>query len=157
MKKVNFTAERVAGFNCEQGKQHAIYWDRKTPGLGLRVTAAGAKSYIFESRLNKKTLRVTIGDIRTWSISKAQAKATNLKSLTDKGMDPRQQKEERRIAADAAKLEAKRQNLTLSEAWPEYLKARKSKWSDGHYNAHIDLASADLLPNLVRSRSRVCG
>lgn len=142
MKKVNFTAERVAGFNCEQGKQQAIYWDGKTPGLGLRVTASGAKSYIFESRLHKKTLRVTIGDIRTWTISKAQAEATNLKSLTDKGIDPRQQKEERRIAANAAKLEAKRQDLTLSEVWSEYLKARKSKWSEGHYNSHIDLASA---------------
>lgn len=141
MKKANFTAERVAGFKCESGKQQAIFWDGKTPGLGLRVTAAGAKSYIFETRLHGKTLRITIGDVRTWAIGKAQTEATNLKALTDKGIDPRQQMEERRTAADAAKLEAKRQDLTLGEVWPEYLKARRPKWSDGHYNDHVSMAS----------------
>lgn len=141
MKKANFTVERIAGFKCEPGKQQSIFWDGKTPGLGLRVTAAGTKSYIFETRLHGKTLRITIGDTRTWAIGKAQAEATNLKFLTDKGIDPRQQKEERRTAADAAKLEAKRQDLTLGEVWPEYLKARKPKWSEGHYNDHVSMAS----------------
>jgi hypothetical protein len=45
----NFTADRVARFRCEPGKQQTLFWDRKTPGLGLRVTANGAKSYIFET------------------------------------------------------------------------------------------------------------
>ncbi|MBL4951704.1 DUF4102 domain-containing protein, partial [Neobacillus sp. YIM B02564] len=76
MKKVNFTAERVTNFKCESGKKQSIFWDGKTPGLGLRVTSTGAKSYIFETRLHGKTLRVTIGDVRTWSIVRAQAEAT---------------------------------------------------------------------------------
>jgi hypothetical protein len=90
MKRENFTAERVAGFKCQPDKQQSIYWDGKTPGLGLRVTAAGAKSYIFETRLNSKTIRMTIGDPRTWAIGKAQAEATRLKAMTDQGTDPRQ-------------------------------------------------------------------
>ena len=56
----NFTADRIASFKCGSGKQQSIYWDGKTPGLGLRVTTAGAKSYIFETRLHSRTLRVTI-------------------------------------------------------------------------------------------------
>ncbi|MBU3990913.1 MAG: Arm DNA-binding domain-containing protein [Gammaproteobacteria bacterium] len=89
-KRANFTAERIARFQCEPGRQQTIHWDGKTPGLGLRVTAAGAKSYVFETSLCGKTLRITIGDPRTWSIGKAQAKATELKTLTDQDIDPRQ-------------------------------------------------------------------
>ena len=61
-----FTAGRVAGFEfqpSEKGKSNqTVHWDSKTPGLGVRVTPAGAKSYIFETRLHGKTLRQTIGD-----------------------------------------------------------------------------------------------
>jgi integrase len=141
MKKENFTADRVAGFKCLEGKTQSIFWDRKTPGLGLRVTSSGAKSYIFESRLHGKTLRVTIGDVRTWTIGKAQAEATNLKALTDKGLDPREQAQERRESANAAKLEARRQTVTLAEAWPVYLKAQRPKWSERHYQDHLRMAA----------------
>lgn len=141
MKKVNFTAERVANFKCEPGKQQSIFWDGKTPGLGLRVTAAGAKSYIFESRLHGKTMRITIGDVRTWSIGKAQIEATDLKALTDKGIDPRQKKDEQRAAAEAANLEAKRRTLTVGDVWPVYVEARKSRWSERNYQDHLKLAA----------------
>jgi len=80
MKRENFTAERVAGYKCQPGKQQSIYWDGKTPGLGLRVTAAGAKSYIFQTDLHGKTIRITIGDPRTWPIGKAQGEATSVMS-----------------------------------------------------------------------------
>ena len=141
MKKVNFTAERVSGFKCEPGKNQSIYWDGKAPGLGVRVTAGGAKSYIFETRLHGKTLRITIGDIRTWAIGKAQEEATGLKALTDKGIDPRQQKADQRAKAETAKAEEKRQGLTLGDVWPLYLQARKLRWSSGHYKDHLSMAS----------------
>ena len=35
--KENFTAGRVAGYQCESGKEQAIYRDAKTPGLALRA------------------------------------------------------------------------------------------------------------------------
>ena len=76
MKKENFTAGRVNGYKYKTGKQQSIYWDDKTPGLGLRVIAAGTKSYIFETSLHGKTLRITIGDVRTLSVGKAQDEAT---------------------------------------------------------------------------------
>jgi len=137
MKWDNFTDGRINGFACEAGKQQSIFWDGKTPGLGLRVTAKNAKSYVFESRLHGKTLRITIGDTRTWTVGKAQSEATRLKALTDQGIDPREQAEERRLKAVKAKATVIRQQVTVSEAWAEYLKARKSKWSTGHYDDHI--------------------
>lgn len=67
-KRENLTAGRVAKLECEHAKQQTIYWDARTSGLGLRVTAAGAKSYIFETWLRGKSLRVTIGNLETWPI-----------------------------------------------------------------------------------------
>jgi hypothetical protein len=55
MEKLSFTVSRVESFAWSPGKQQSIYWDAKTPGLGLRVTSAGAKAYVFESRLFDRT------------------------------------------------------------------------------------------------------
>lgn len=142
MAKQNFTASLVVKAQCELGKQQSIYWDAKVPGLGLRVTAAGAKSFIFETRLHKKTLRVTIGDTRAWAVGKAQAEATRLKTLTDQGIDPRQVKADIAAAAEskAAELvvQVTRESVTVGMAWDEYLKARKPYWGSRHYDDHVD-------------------
>ena len=141
MAKQSFTAGRVAAFKCAPGKQQNLFWDAKTPGLGLRVTASGAKSYIFETSLHGKTLRLTIGDVRTWELGKAQEEATHYKALTDKGIDPRQQRAEQRAKVEADRVEAKRQDLTLGDAWPVYVEARKGAWGEHHYQDHIGLAA----------------
>lgn len=147
MKWDNFTAGRVDGFKCAPGKKQSIFWDGKTPGLGIRVTAAGAKSYIFETSLNGKTLRITIGDRRTWSIDEAQAKATTYKAQTDQGIDPRQVKADG-LAANKAKVEAKaaeaeakqiqdkHETLTLGMVWPLYVESRRKRWSEWHIRDH---------------------
>jgi integrase len=140
-KRENFTSDRVSGFKCLPGKQQTIYWDAKAPGLGLRVTASGAKSYIFETKLHGKTLRLTIGDVRTWAIGKAQQEATRLKSLTDQGTDPRQLRAEQQAKAEATKVEAMRQSLTFGEVWPLYIEANKSSWGERYLADHIRLAA----------------
>lgn len=145
----NFTAERVAGFKCEPGKQQSIYWDGKAPGLGLRVTAAGAKSYIFETRMHGKTLRLTIGDPRTWAIGKARDEATRLKSMTDRSIDPRQVEAEKAEKAQAERTKAKRQSLLAAEAWAVYVDARRRKWSVRHLADHAAIAAAELAPLLA--------
>jgi len=55
MEQSSFTVSRAESFACAPGKQQSIYWDAKTPGLGLRVTSAGSKAYVFESRLFGRT------------------------------------------------------------------------------------------------------
>ena len=125
MKRENFTAARVAGFKCAPGKKQSIYWDGKTPGLGLRVTAAGSKAFIFETSLNNKTIRMTIGDCRTWMIGDAQAEASRLKVMTDQGIDPRQVIADAIASkeAEAATLLAQeaRESVTVADAWQVYV------------------------------------
>jgi len=146
MKRENFTAERVTGFKCETSKKQSIYWDGKTPGLGLRVTAAGSKAFIFETRLNGKTIRMTLGDPRNWSIGKAQAEASRLKVMTDQGTDPRQVIADAIAAKDAKasaeREQATRETVTVGEAWAEYIEARKPLWSAVHLLDHEKVMQA---------------
>jgi hypothetical protein len=134
MKKENFTAERVTGFTCKAGKSQSIYWDAKTPGLGLRATTGGAKSYIFESKLHGKTIRMTIGDIRTWPVGKAQKEATDLKTTVDKGIDPRKQRADQKAQAEAEQQAEERKDALFKDVWAAYMLAKKSKWSVRHYS-----------------------
>jgi len=165
-KRENFTAERVAGFRFKPsvtGKANqTVYWDGKTPGLGLRVTPAGAKSYIFEARIKGKTLRLTIGDQRTWTIGKAQAEATRLKTLTDQDIDPRQVKADAIAASEAAATALMRQqvreSVTVAEAWKAYIDERsasivdgKPEWGDKHKASHAYFVQAG---GVKRTRGR---
>jgi hypothetical protein len=142
MAKVPFTAGRVASFKCPVGKPQAFKWDATTSGLGLRATPAGKPSYVFQSRYQDKTIRVTIGSPDDWTIPDAQGKVRELQRQIDEGRDPRQVKAER-TAADVAKREAARQDaVSVSEVWTEYLEARRPMWGDRHYADHLAMAKA---------------
>lgn len=142
MAKVNFTDRRVREHVCPVGRAQAFLWDAHAPGLGLRATANGAKAYIFQAKLHGQTVRVTIGDPRSWDIDKAQEEARRLQTLIDAGKDPREYAAEQRLAHEARKAEASRKDMTVAEAWGTYLKTSRSKWSDRHYIDHINLARA---------------
>lgn len=157
MAKQNFTAARVDSFQCEPGKQQTIFWDAKTPGFGFRVTAGGARAYIFESRLFGKTIRVTIGDARAWDIGRARTEASRLKTLIDDGKDPREVRAEQQAAHAARRVELRRQDLVVSEAWRRYLEARREKWSDRHYSDHMRLSEAGGRPAKKGGRQIVAG
>lgn len=145
MNKENFTAGRVATYafkpsaNCKSNQ--TLYWDAKTPGLCLRVTASGHKSFVFESKLHGRTIRMTIGDVRTWPVGDAQKEATDLKSMVDKGIDPRKQRAAQKASADAEYHEAEMKATTFGDAWKAYTTARKPKWSVRHYEDHLQVIS----------------
>ena len=141
MTRKNFTSGVIAKSQCDPGKKQTIFYDAKTPGLGLRVTSSGAKSYIFESRLNGKTVRLTIGDAKSWPLGKAQTEATKLKVLIDQGIDPRQVKADQKAAAKAAveakKAQEARETVTVGQAWGEYVDTMKSTWGKLHLHDHM--------------------
>lgn len=138
MSKINFITARVDGFQCPSGKSQAFLWDSRAPGLGVRVTVAGAKSYIFQAKLHgMTTVRTTIGDSRTWTIGQAQEEARRLQTLVDSGIDPREHRAKMQVAHEARHAAAKRQEVTFGEAWNVYVEARKPFWSQRHYADHI--------------------
>jgi site-specific recombinase XerD len=154
MAREKLTAGRVRGFECPPDiktksgaeKKQVFLWDSEVPGLGVRATA-NAKVYFFQGRLDGKTIRVKIGDVRTWPIDSgdpskpgARQEARRLRSLIDQGLDPRLEKKERIAEQIAKRDEGKRQEITLAEVWPVYVEKRRSRWSARHLQDHIRIA-----------------
>ena len=136
--RVRLTAARVEAFACPPGKSQAFLWDTDAPALAVRATPTGRKTYTFESRLHGKTLRLSIGDVRAWTLAAARAEATRLTLLVDSGTDPREQKRQHEAeqAAQAA------QAVTVGAAWDAYLADRRPHWGERHYSDHEALARA---------------
>jgi len=165
MAKVKFTAGRVAEFCCV-GPSAAFLWDAGAPGMGLRVTPAGSKSYIYQGKLRGQVIRLTIGSPDVWDLSMARAEANRLRMLIDQGLDPRQVKKDALSAAKAerdartaleqetlaaARIEAQRQSVTLHMAWSDYVTERAPFWGERHAAEHFKMIDMGGKP---RSRSR---
>jgi integrase len=137
----HFTTKRVSNFQLEPGKKQTLFSDGHTPGLGLRVTA-GSRSYIFETTLHGRSLRKTIGDIRTWTLGRARDEATRLKSLTDQGIDPRKLEKEQKAAAEADRLRKESESVLVSEPWGVYMEHYATIWGPRHLRDHRNLSQA---------------
>ena len=137
--RVNFTAGRVQAFSCPPELRQDFIWDTKCPGLGLRATK-GAKSYIFQGRVDGRSLRMTIGPAAVWDIAQAREEAAKLTQLVNRGIDPREQRakelEARREERQQRQREAIRATVTLSKVWEEYVEARSHYWSESHRQDH---------------------
>jgi integrase len=138
MARIKLTAGRIADFGTD--KAQAFLWDTEAPGLAARATPSGAKAFIFQAKLNGQALRITIGDVRAWGIDKAREEARRLQSLIDQGRDPREVKRETTAADVAKRQEARRQGVTVAEAWTAYVEARHHKWSARHLQDHAKLS-----------------
>lgn len=165
------TAGLIAALRCPEGKEQAFLRDAVTKGLRVRVTAAGAKSYVFESKVKGKTLRHTIGNPDAWSIEAARMEANRLRVLVDQKTDPRELARQQAEAAEQARAEAvtkaeaaaaaaaaqaeadRRAAITAREVWDTYLAERREHWGELHYLSHLEKASPGGLPSKQRGMS----
>ena len=144
------TAGRIAALRCPPGKEQAFLRDAVTKGLRVRVTAAGAKSYVFESKVLGKTLRRTIGSPDAWTVEAARAEANRLRVLVDQKTDPREL--DRQHAEDATRLQAEAQvqaavdiaeeaaqALTVKVVWQRYVEERRPHWGERNYADHVSM------------------
>lgn len=111
-------------------KAQAFLRDSETPGLRVRVTNTGAKSFVFEAKLNRQTIRRTIGDVKTWTIEQARVEARRMAVLLDGGQDPREIERQQQAAKMAKRRQEQAQALTVGEVWPLYLENGKPKRRD---------------------------
>ncbi len=145
--KIRFTVAKVGAFSCPPGKKQVFLWDSDTNGLGLKASPGGSKKYILESRLKSgETVRLTIGDPRSWSISEAQEEARRLQTLIDQGKDPRKlladQLASARADKDAAEADEARRLLTVDVVWRAYLEHHEKRWGARHMADHENLSQA---------------
>ena len=169
--RIHLTLERIRRLKAPEGNQATYIFDDDPPRLSVRITPAGAKSFVYSGKLGKTPIRITIGGVDTWLLDEARAEARRLQTLIDSGRDPRQVKAEITAADEAARaiaatkkaakdLEARRLQLTLGEVWKVYCEARRPKWGERNYEDHQKLilpartkGSRNLEPGVLASLS----
>lgn len=167
MARVRLTTGRVAAFKCDAAKAQDFLWCSEVAGLGVRATPnSDNKVYIYQSKVNGKTMRLTIGKVSVWTIPNAQAEARRLQVLIDNGDDPRQVKADKLQSDNAAKLakasqaqalaaKEARDAVTVGTAFNVYISERSATlkdgvpiWGERHRTEHLKLIKVGGLKRL---------
>ncbi len=91
----------------------AVILGSKVPrGFGVRVTAAGVRSFVMNYSIARRERRYTIGRWPDWSVLRAVKEARDLRQRIDRGEDP----------LDGRRNQEGASNTTLKAIWREYIK-----------------------------------
>lgn len=148
----NLTAGLIERLVCPVDKDQAFLRDAEVPGLKVRVSPQGAKTFVYEARVQGKVMRKAIGAVGSWTIDEARKEARRLAVLRDQGTDPREL--ERQREAERAEAAAKRAlaKVTVGQAWADYIAERTPFWGDLHKRDHERKASPGGKPALRGTR-----
>ena len=129
---LTFTARTVARLKPTQ--QRAEYFDAATPGLSLRVTARGAKTWTVLYRHRGRLRRLTLGSAIVLGLAEARARARRTRRDAHDGADPATEKQQHRTAGTFADL--------ATEYIERYAKKHKRSWK-----ADDRILRVEVLPN----------
>lgn len=101
--------------NAKSGGKNAFIWDSTTPGLGLKISVAGGKTYVFQYRHQGKAQRITLGDARLVSLDAAREKAKVMATQVAEGIDP---KHVRDVAIE-------RRGITVQDVLTAFVEAKR--------------------------------
>lgn len=110
---INFTKSSLTALPSPASGR-STYKDTKTPGLHLRVTSSGVKTFSLFKRVNGKPERITLGRFPEMTVEQARRKATEMNGQIAMGVSPSLEK---RRAVTASK--------TFSDFFEDYVSARK--------------------------------
>ncbi|MCU4304797.1 integrase family protein [Acinetobacter ursingii] len=122
-----------------------FHWDSEVSGFGVKVSSK-SKSYVFQGRVGRKTIRVKIGDVKNWKLKDARDQAKRLSVLCNDGINPLHEKAERISQTEEQDIQLKKQNIKFKDAWKKYLEENKTKWRERSYLDHIEMARGGFDP-----------
>jgi integrase len=100
--RIRLNPQKINSLRATDGRRRQDYWDSLCPGLGVRVTDKGTRTYVFGARFDGKNFtRREIADVRAIDLADARKKARHWAELVDAGKDPK--REEERLARAAAR------------------------------------------------------
>ena len=87
-------------------KGYKITFDDEVPGFGIRITASGVRSFVYNYRVKTtgREKRPTVGRFPSWSTTTARQEARRLEQLVDRGFDPQGDVVAERAAATVGDL-----------------------------------------------------
>ena len=107
------------------------YWDANLPGFGVRVSAAGRRSWVVMYRSGGIKRRLTLGTYPATSLAAAREQAADALRAVAHGGDPAASKKSAREAETFAELS--------DEYLERYAKARKRSWKKDEKAIERDL------------------
>lgn len=123
---------------------YVLAWDDQSRGLGVRVTAGGVRSYVFQARHRGRPRRLTLGRCDEMTASQARRVAGDMLRNMGAGSDPMSE-------VRAQQLE----DLTLRMALDEYLEGRDlAESTRRHVEGNITYHLADWLDRRVQELTR---
>ena len=146
-----FTIKRLRELPAPQNGRET-YHDTQQPGLQLRVTPAGTKSFSVRKKINGKTVRTTLGTFPLMAIDQARTEAAKAIANMVVGQNPNEAKRARRL-----------KGITLGQCRDDYWKARpRAKNTIKAYNLSVDvylkdwrdIPLRDITRNMVAARHR---
>ncbi len=117
--RLHLTLERIRKLQPPSGNQATYAFDDDPKQLCVRITPAGAKTFVYAGKLNGTPLRITIGSTNVWNLDDAREAARRLQTQIDKGIDPREVEREK-TAAKAAAIAAKEAERAAAEDKKQY-------------------------------------
>lgn len=117
---INFTKRGLETLSLPESGKRVTYQDTKTPGLSLRVTASGTKTFIVYRKVKGRPERVTLGRFPTITVEQARKLAAEANGAIARGENPND------------KRRAYREEITLGGLFGEYMerhaKIHKRSW-----------------------------
>lgn len=148
--KLKFTKGAIEKILAPSSGQY-FYWDTEVRGFGLRVSVSGSKSFIYQTRVNGKERRITIGRFGSITVEQARDQARKHAAQVASGIDP-----------VAEKQKAGRKGITLAQATEAYLTGRNLKDSTRKdveramkgFSDWSKKALVDIKPNMIEARHK---
>lgn len=109
--------------------RQSFLWDDQIAGFGLRITPAGAKSFVVQHRVNGRSRRVTIGSYPDWTVVAAREAAKRLKREMDMGTDPTAQRRAVRSAPRVTDLWERYEREVLPRKAPRSQVDERIMWA----------------------------
>lgn len=146
----------IERFKCPPDLSKALLRDRDVSGLKVRVTKNGAKSFIYEARLNGKAISRTLGSFPLMRIDEAKYKARELaKFVKNDRIDPRIAMREQIESLAKEAIRSKVAAVTVQEVWTIYMEQRRPFWGSLHYQDHINKTKPGGKPSARRGDRRL--
>lgn len=134
MIRINETFAKKA---ASPAKGNTVYRDDELKGFALRVTAAGSRAFVLNYTINKRERRMTIGSFPAWTAAAAREEAKSLRRSIDQGIDPLEDRNDRREAP------------TVADLWLEYEKVHLPTLSDRSQTDQRGMWKKYILPSLA--------
>ncbi len=139
MPRIHLTSRKLDSLKSPKAGQ-ADFWDEDLPGFGVRISAAGRKTWTVMYRLGRRKVRLTLGTYPPVPLAKARDEAKAALARVQGGGDPAA---ERRAERDADSFGQ------LAAAYIEkYAKPNKRSWKTDQ-----EVLNRDVLPKWRHRRA----